>query len=217
MTACPFRIIDENDRMLVVDKPCGQATVPARGEPPERSLWRQAERRTGSRLYAVHRIDRDTSGLVAFAKSAAAHRELCALFESGRVQKTYLALASGRIPRAGRVESPIRAFGSGRMAVDSRGKPSRTSYRPREHFLDSTLVEIEPKTGRRHQIRVHLYSIGHPVVGDPLYGRPPAAPRLMLHAWRLRLTLPGGREISACCEPPCEFLRELDRRRPRAA
>ncbi len=162
-------------------------------------------------MYVVHRLDREASGLVLFAKDAQTHRFLCGEFEKRRVQKIYLALVLGRVEREGNVKAPLRAFGSGRMGVAKGGKPCLTRFRVRERFSGATLLEIEPMTGRRHQIRVHLYSLGHPVLGDPLYGskRPVGgSPRLMLHALELRLAFPEPMSLRA--EPGRDFLEVLE-------
>jgi RluA family pseudouridine synthase len=192
-TICPLY---EDDDILAVDKPEGLAAIPerhARGG----SLFEllSAERR--EKLYIVHRIDKETSGLILFARNPAAHRRINQQFETRAVEKTYLALVQGLIAADGVIDLPLRQFGSGRVAVDpERGKPSTTEFRVVERFRSHTLVEARPRTGRRHQIRVHLYSLGHPIAGDPLYGDQAGRQgfsRLMLHAWRLSLILPSER------------------------
>ncbi len=197
-------LLFEDGEVAAAAKPAGQATIPGRGI-PEEPLNRELERRLGRRLYVVHRLDREASGVVVFAKTPEAHRRLCADFESRRARKTYLAAVEGAVADAGAVDKPLRAFGSGRMGVAETGKPSLTRYRPVERLKGATLLEVDLVTGRRHQIRAHLFSIGHPILGDPLYGlkRPVAgAPRLMLH--HLALSLPGLPPLRA--EPPGDFV-----------
>ena len=146
-----------------------------------------------------------SSGVVVFGLTAQAHARLCAHFESRRAKKLYWAAVRGKVSKAGAVDKPLREFGSGRVAVAaSGGKPSMTRYRPLEALRGATLLEVGIVTGRRHQIRAHLYSAGHPILGDPLYGEPRpvgGAPRLMLH--HLELALPGLPVLRA--EPPADF------------
>lgn len=169
----------------------------------------------------VHRIDRDSSGLVLFARDAEAHRLLSLQFERRQVRKRYLALAQGSLAEDGRVDSPLREFGSGRMGVaapsgPAGGKEALTRYRVLERLGAATYLEVEPVTGRRHQIRAHLASVGHPVMGDPLYGRDRpvgGAPRLMLHAFELECRGVSGETLALRCEPPEDFLRVLEQAR----
>jgi tRNA pseudouridine32 synthase / 23S rRNA pseudouridine746 synthase len=205
-----LQVLFEDSRLIAVDKPAGQAVIPGRGL-EEEPLVEQVARRLGGKAFVVHRLDRDASGLTLFAKDAATHRELCLLFETRRMGKTYLAAVLGRVEADGRVEQPLRLFGSGRMGVAAGGKPSRTSYRVRARGPHASLLEVSPETGRRHQIRVHLHSLGHPVLGDALYGRPRpvgGAPRLMLHSWRLAFVLAGS-PYRLAAEPDAQFQRVL--------
>ncbi|MFA5138806.1 MAG: RluA family pseudouridine synthase [Elusimicrobiota bacterium] len=185
-----LRILHEDARLIIVDKPSGQPVIPGRGVEPGSSLVEQVSRHLEAKAFVVHRIDRETSGIVLFAKDAAAHRDICLLFEAGRVEKTYQALVLGAVSADGCVDKPLREFGSGRMGVAENGKPYKTVYKVLERLRGASLLTVEPRTGRRHQIRAHLYSIGHPVLGDKLYGKPVpvgGAVRLMLHARQLRL------------------------------
>lgn len=193
-------ILYEDDDILAVSKPEALAAIPER-HGHGGSLFEALCERRGERLYIVHRIDKETSGLIVFARHAEAHRRLNRQFEMRAVEKTYLALAHGVIAAdAGSIDAPLRQFGSGRVAVDpARGKPSTTQFRVVERFESHTLVEARPQTGRRHQIRVHLYHLGHPIAGDPLYGDETTRrgfARMMLHAWRLVLTLPCGQPLA---------------------
>jgi RluA family pseudouridine synthase len=202
-------LIHEDARILAVAKPAGQLVIPARRPEEGEPLVSEAARSRGGRLFVIHRLDRDASGVVVFAKDAEAHRALSAEFEGRTAKKTYLAAVLGRPNiEEGTVDEPIREFGSGRMGVGKGGKPSRTGYRVLERFPDSSLLEAHPETGRRHQIRVHLYSIGHPILGDRLYGekRPVrGAARLMLHALELELQHPDGGALKLRAEPPADF------------
>ncbi len=193
-------ILFENDDILAVSKPEGQAAIPER-RPTGGSLFEILSTRRDGKLYIVHRIDKETSGLVIFAKNAAVHRWLCRQFEDRTVAKTYLALCHGTVAEErGVIEAPLRQCGSGRVAVDAaRGKPSVTEFEVRQRHEPFALVTAYPRTGRRHQVRVHLYHLGHPIVGDPLYGDKAlqqSGTRLMLHAWTLRVPLPSGRTLA---------------------
>jgi len=202
-------VLHESADLLLVNKPDGLATIPER-DLTVPSVQRLLEAERGERLWVVHRLDKEVSGALVFARSADAHRELCKAFEARTVKKTYLALVHGVLKLDSDViDMPIREFGSGRMGVDQRGKPSRTGFRVLERGASSSLLEVELHTGRRHQIRVHLYAIEHPLIGDTRYGERGSADgvRLMLHAWKL--VLPA---ISAEAAPPASFLQELQRR-----
>ncbi len=210
-------IIHEDDRLIAVSKRAGQLAV---GEPDpggEGSLHAGLSARAGRDLYIVHRLDRGTSGLILFAKDAAAHRHLSRLFEHRQVEKVYVAMTIGHLDHeAGDVDRPIHAFASGRMGVDRRGKPARTRYRVAERLGDADLLEVRPVTGRRHQIRVHLWSIGHPVLGDTRYGHPlpvGGIPRLMLHARELSFAGPDGGSLSLRDDPPADFTEIVESRR----
>lgn len=185
------RVVYEDAEVLAVSKPAGRAVIPGRNL-PEEPLAAQLSRERGERLWVVHRLDRAASGLLVLARSAAAHKRLSAAFEERRAKKTYLAVVSGRLEGRGRVDKALKEFGSGRMGAGPGGKPSLTEWRCLEAGARASFLEVAPVTGRRHQIRVHLYALGHPILGDPLYGAPlpvGGLPRLMLHA--VALELPG--------------------------
>jgi len=203
--AADARVVAEEPGFLVIDKPAGIATIPERdlGAP---SLVRALEAARGERLFVVHRLDKEVSGLVVFARDAATHRTLSMAFEHRDVEKTYLAVLHGTLPWDERlVDAPIAAFGSGRMGVRARdGKPSQTRFRVQSRTPDTTLVEAHPTTGRRHQIRVHAYHLGHPIVGDLRYGDRTVQgryERLYLHAWRLTLPVGGMRQAFEASVP----------------
>ncbi|MBN1205037.1 MAG: RNA pseudouridine synthase [Myxococcaceae bacterium] len=168
-----LRVLHEGAGLLVVAKPAGVLVIPGRagGEP---SLREQLEERLRRKIFVVHRLDRDTSGVLVFALDAERHRALSQAFEAGKVRKRYLALVEGRVEAPQLVEAALVPGRKGRMRVarpGEQGKPSRTRVRPVEIFARASLVEAEPLTGRTHQIRVHLLDMGHPLLVDHQYGR----------------------------------------------
>jgi 23S rRNA pseudouridine1911/1915/1917 synthase len=212
----PVDVVYEDDDLLIVDKPAGLVVHPAPGHADgtlvNALLGRGQDLAPGGiagiqRPGIVHRLDRDTSGLLMVARNDAAQASLQGQLKARRIKKTYLALVMGTVAAAaGRIEAPIgRDPGRRtRMAVTQNGRQSTTGYRVRERFNGWTLLELDLVTGRTHQIRVHLEAIGHPVAGDPMYGTgtsrrgPDGLERLFLHAWRLELTSPStGRLIRA--------------------
>jgi RluA family pseudouridine synthase len=208
MSALPeSRLLFEDDLLVAVDKPSGRPTIPGRGDVGE-ALNAELERRLGRKLFVVHRLDREVSGVVVFAKDAATHRIVCAQFEGRKAKKVYLAAVAGTLSGDGLIDAPLKEFGSGRVAPAPGGRPSRTRWKFERMLRGGTLLRVEPETGRKHQIRAHLASIGHPILGDPRYGPPPrpvgGARRLMLHA--LSLTLDAGRPYSFEAPLPSDFL-----------
>lgn len=177
-------ILFENEEVIVFDKPEGLASIPERGT--GESLLTMLSTRFSEKLYVVHRLDKEVSGVILFARNAVAHKHLNEQFSNREIKKIYVGLTHGVI-RENRavIDKPIRQFGSGRMGVDpERGKASVTEFRVKERFRSHTLIDAYPFSGRRHQIRVHLYSIGHPIVGDLRYGDKELQQdygRLMLH------------------------------------
>jgi 23S rRNA pseudouridine1911/1915/1917 synthase len=226
----PLRIVYEDDDLLIVDKPAGLVVHPSPGHHDGDTLVNALLARAGGSEYGgiagvarpgiVHRLDRDTSGLLMVAKHDAAQQSLMAQLKARRVRKTYQALVAGNVAAAvGRIEAPVGRDPKHRtrMAVVPDGRPSVTGYRVRERFTGWTLLELDLVTGRTHQIRVHLDGIGHPVAGDPLYGTgtsrrgPDGLHRLFLHAWRLELAAPGdGHLIRATAPLPDELEAALD-------
>ncbi len=205
-------IVYEDEHLLALSKPVGQLVIPGRDR-DEEALVTILTRQRGCKIYVIHRLDREASGLVLFAKDAATHRQLSGQFEARQVRKIYWAVVEGRVTAEGIVDRPIRQFGSGRMGTDARGKPSLTRYRILERYQSATLLEVELVTGRRHQIRVHLYSIGHPILGDIRYGHDcpvGGAARLMLHAKELSLERPGGCMITLEAGLQENFVRILE-------
>ncbi len=207
-------VLYEDVEMVAVDKPAGMATAAGSGIDDDASLHAWVTRHVGARTFIVHRLDRGTSGVIVFAKTAEAHRRLSQAFESREVDKRYLAVVDGHVRTAsGRIAEPLRSFGSGRVGVDPKGSEALTRYRRLERLPDADLLEVVPLTGRRHQIRVHCYAIGHPVLGDTRYGtvRPVGgAPRLMLHAAELRLPVADGEPLAIRADPPADFVSVLE-------
>jgi RluA family pseudouridine synthase len=158
---------------FAVDKAPGTLVIPGRGEENAPSLREQLERDLKHKVYVVHRLDRDTSGVLLFARTPGAHRELSLAFERGLIRKVYQALVDGALAAPERVEVPLAPARRGRMrpAKGEEGKHALTVVRPLETFERATFVEAEPLTGRTHQIRVHLQALGHPLLVDPQYGR----------------------------------------------
>ncbi len=194
-----LNIVYEDEQLIVLNKAVGQLVIPGRGLTDSEPLVRQVEQYLDTKAYVVHRLDKETSGVLLFAKDATTHRDLSIQFERREVQKIYLAVVQGIVKNNGKIQNPLRQFGSGRMGIDPKGKPAVTHYRILERFQNSTLLEVVPETRRRHQIRVHLYVIGHPVLGDPLYGhdRPVGGiVRLMLHASKLTIRHPSGKIVT---------------------
>jgi RluA family pseudouridine synthase len=213
------RVLFEDRELLAVDKPDGLSSIPERdlAVPSAQKLLEEAR---GEKLFVVHRLDKEVSGLLVFARNAAMHRTLSMAFEHRRVHKTYLAVARGLLDEdEGVVDRPLREFGSGRMGVDdAKGKPSRTEWRVVRRLRDATLLEAHPITGRRHQLRVHFFAIGHPLLGDPRYGTREkqgtsareGVARLMLHGLAMTAEL-GARRVELRCEPPASFTSIVDR------
>lgn len=205
--AIPLSVVYEDDDLLVVDKPAGLAVHPGAGRSRHtlvNALLARCPDLAGVggvlRPGIVHRLDKDTSGLLLVAKNDRAHAALSRQLKERTVEKGYLALVTGRLePGEGVIEGAIGRDPRNRkrMAVVEGGRPARTAYRVRERLRDCTFVEVTPSTGRTHQIRVHLAAVGHPVVGDAVYGRPSAlVGRQFLHACRLGFRHPAdGRPL----------------------
>ena len=187
--AIALEIVHEDEHLLVVDKPAGMVVHPAAGNPDgtlvNALLHHCAGRLSGiggvARPGIVHRIDKDTSGLLVVAKTDVAHEGLAAQFTRHSIERVYLALTTGiPVPPAGRIDAPLARSASDRKKIavvgatkadGGRGKRAVTHYRIVEPLKGAALVECRLETGRTHQVRVHLASIGHPLLGDPVYGR----------------------------------------------
>jgi 23S rRNA pseudouridine1911/1915/1917 synthase len=215
--AIPLQVVYEDSDLIVVDKPAGLLVHPAAGH------------RSGTLVNAilarcpdlgeingtirpgiVHRLDKDTSGLMMVAKNNAAQMSLSRQIKQRSIKKGYLALVRGHLsPQRGAIEAPIGRHPKDRkrMAVVSGGREARTEYRVIKYFDDYTLVEAMPETGRTHQIRVHFSAIGHPIFGDHIYGKKsPLLGRQFLHAHRLGFRLPSsGKYVEFRAELPIDL------------
>lgn len=220
-----LEILAEDEHLVAIDKPAGLCVVPdATTQEPTliNGLLHYVQRESPfpcQRVYAVHRLDRDTTGALVFAKDVATARHLSTCFEERRVAKRYLAVVVGELTdEEGEVNLPLAPHSRGRMKVaERRGRPATTRFRVRERFQGYTLLEVEPLTGRQHQVRVHLSAIGHPLAVEPVYGgkaavylselkrgyrpkpgrpEPPIIGRLTLHASRLEFPTMGGTMMS---------------------
>jgi 23S rRNA pseudouridine1911/1915/1917 synthase len=187
-------VLFEERGVVAIDKPAGMPSAPTRRAAAGTALAALAAQRpqaTAGGLWPVHRLDAATSGVLLFATTRAAAAAVSAAFRARRVRKTYLALVAGVPAAAAGVIEQALAARAGRACVDPCGRPARTGWRVAERRGERTLLAVEPETGRLHQIRAHLAAIGHPIVGDRLYGGPPAE-RLMLHAWSITVPLADG-------------------------
>lgn len=219
---CSLPILYQDEHVVVVDKPAGLLTVPSaagvQGEDTVLQRIQEYARHLKPRDgYAerVHRLDRDTSGALAFALSAQARAGLIATFRDHRIERSYLAVVAAR-PREpqGVIEAPLReAWISGRKAVARPGEPARpalTRWRVEESLGSAALLEVELETGRQHQIRVHLAHQRMPILGDTVYGTPDRlARRPMLHAWKLAFAHPVHGAPVAVESPVPEDMREV--------
>ena len=203
--AMPLNIIYEDADLLAIDKPAGLTVHPAPGHPSHTLVNailshfpHLADIGDSLRPGVVHRLDKDTSGVMLVAKNSAAQADLSQQFKSHSVTKAYLVLVKGKLtPENGVIEADIGRDPRNRkrMAVVAEGREARTGYRVVKYIGDYTLIEVMPETGRTHQIRVHLAAIGYPVVGDKVYGvKSPYLSRQFMHACRLGFKLPSSGE-----------------------
>jgi len=214
-------VVYEDESILVIDKPAGLTVHPAPGHPGHTLVNAVLALCPGltmsndlTRPGVVHRLDKDTSGLIVIAKNDFAREYLAGQFKNRTVTKRYLVLVKGRLsPERGIIEAPIGRdpYHRRRMAIVEAGKQAITQYEVRKYLDDYTLVEVSPLTGRTHQIRVHLSAIGYPVVGDPVYGIKSAyLDRQFIHAYHLGFRLPSTRQYQEFASPlPVDLERAL--------
>jgi 23S rRNA pseudouridine1911/1915/1917 synthase len=231
--AIELELIDEDDHLLVINKPPGLVVHPAAGNPDGTLLNALMHHDPGlaalPRAGIVHRLDKDTSGLMVVARTLGAHKSLVEAMQERRIRREYLAVVNGVLTAGGRIEAPIgrHPVDRKRMAVVAGGRVAVTHYRVIERYRAHTLVRVRLETGRTHQIRVHMAHIHNPVAGDPVYGGRPRLPRgagdalknalrdfrrQALHAQRLELEHPASGELLAWEAPlpaDMKFLLEL--------
>jgi len=226
-----IEIIYEDEDLVVVNKPAGLLVIPDRFNSELPSLNKILEQKMQQQIWVVHRLDRDTSGVICFAKNEQSHKYLSNLFQEHEVVKLYAGIVHGRVvPEQGRIEAPIaeHPVTKGKMVTAKKGKPSVTDYRVTEQWALYSLLQFQIQTGRTHQIRVHMQSMGHPLLCDELYGdgKPffvssikkkykladkyeserPLLSRLALHAYRLQFHKADGKEIVAEATLPKDIL-----------
>ena len=196
----PLDVVHLDHELLVVNKPSGLLSVPGRGALLADCLITRIQSEYPTALL-VHRLDRDTSGAMVFALSANAQRHLGLQFEKRQIKKTYVARVWGQIEAdTGTVDLPIIVDWPNRpkqMICHDTGRAAVTDWQVINRDRGETRVKLSPKTGRSHQLRIHMLTLGHPILGDPFYGTPESqeATRLMLHSHRLRLRHPDGGEV----------------------
>lgn len=217
----PVEILYEDAAVIAVNKPAGLTVHAGAGQHAGTLVNRLVHHFQGlsqvggdERPGIVHRLDKDTSGVLLVARTDAAHRALAAQFSGRTVEKVYLALVNGRVKDdSGRITKPISRDPRRRIRMTARldtGREAITEYRVRQRWEKFTYLEVRIRTGRTHQIRVHLASLGHPVAGDRTYGAPPAA-RLFLHAWRIGFVSPAtGQAVTVEAPLPPELMAWLE-------
>lgn len=216
----PLDILYQDADVVLINKPCGMVVHPAAGNEDGtlvNALLFHVKDLSGiggeMRPGIVHRLDKDTSGLILIAKNDKAHAALSDQFKARTMEKHYRAVALGSFrEESGLIDAPIARHPVDRkkMAIVPDGKPSQTEWRVLEHLRGATYLDVHLLTGRTHQIRVHMHSIGHPLLGDPIYASnirtSVRIPRLMLHAYSLAFTHPvTGEQMEFCAPIPCEF------------
>lgn len=223
-----LNIIFENEDFVAIDKPSGLLTIPDRAQ-TEKSLKEMLAEKYGN-IYTVHRLDKDTSGLVLFAKNVTTHQFLSQLFEERKIEKYYLGIVIGMPTDAsGKIDAPIaeHPINKGMMTIHRNGKPSLTSYEVLDSNKHFSMLSFQLHTGRTHQIRVHCKNMGHPLACDDLYGdgKPillssikkkfklskndeeerPMISRLALHSYKLIFKNNKGERIEITAEAPKQF------------
>ncbi|WP_417677678.1 pseudouridine synthase [Pseudodonghicola sp.] len=205
----PLDILYEDAQLVAVNKPAGLLSVPGRGEHLADCLLSRVQAAFPDALL-VHRLDRDTSGVIVFALTPHAQRNLSMQFETRVTKKTYVARLWGRLePKTGTVDLPLIVNWPNRprqMVCHDTGRPAVTDWKVVSYGENETRVRLFPKTGRSHQLRVHMLALGHPILGDPFYAEGAARdfPRLMLHSEELRIKNPEG-GVSLKLRAPAPF------------
>jgi 23S rRNA pseudouridine1911/1915/1917 synthase len=215
----PLKIVHEDGELIVIDKPAGLVVHPGAGQPDRtllNALLAHAPALAGvPRAGIVHRLDKDTSGLLVVAKTLEAQTELVRQLAARTMRRLYLAVVQGDPPASGTIDAPVGrdARSRVRMAVTHRGKPARTVYRVLERYGHAALVECRLETGRTHQIRVHFQHIRHPLVGDTAYRRGTrhgiTFARQALHATELSLLHPRDQKPATWRSPPPRDMKRL--------
>ncbi len=198
-------LIYQDHSLLIANKPAGLLAVPGRGADKQDCLSARIQLEFPDAL-VVHRLDMATSGLMVFARGASTHRQLSQLFREREVAKRYIAVVAGSMDKvAGGIDLPIAADWPNRplRVIDAKfGKPSLTRFQLLDRVGNTTRLELEPVTGRTHQLRLHMKAIGHPILGDALYGDVASAPRLLLHASSISFRHPLNNEPLNFQSPP---------------
>ena len=204
----PLDILHHDHEILLVNKPSGLLSVPGKGDHLSDCLISRVQEAFPEALL-VHRLDMDTSGVMVFGLTPHAQRHLGLQFEKRQTKKTYVARVWGKLAeKTGEVDLPLVVDWPNRplqMVDHENGKPAQTEWRVMRYGDDETRVRLYPRTGRSHQLRVHMLALGHPILGDPFYAKGPARdfPRLMLHAEALRLRHPdGGKGLTFSVKAP---------------
>ena len=236
-----LEIIFENDRFVAVNKPAGMLTIPDRHDETLASLYKLLEK-IYKKIFIVHRLDRETSGIILFAKDETTHKYLSGLFEQRNIQKFYMGIVRGSLQnRKGIIDEPIteHPVNRGLMVINKKGKPSKTEYEVIEDYGLYSLIKFQIHSGRTHQIRVHMKHIGHPIVCDEIYGSAepillssfkkkyklsqhddeerPILNRLALHSYQLKFTGISGIPHDLKAELPKDLralLKQLDKYKP---
>jgi RluA family pseudouridine synthase len=212
-----MQIIHLDEHILVINKPAGLPVLPDGWEKDAPYLVKMLEEEYG-KVFIVHRLDKVTSGVMVFARTAESHRALNIQFDNHEAEKVYHAIVEGNPNWDQKVTKfPLRTNVGHKhrtMVDDKNGKPSETRYRILKRYQDAALVEAKPMTGRTHQVRVHAYALGHPLVGDILYGalETDVISRPALHAYSLTITHPVTNErLTFKAERPQDFVSALER------
>jgi len=210
-------ILYDDDHIIAADKPVGISTIPNTKTPREESLVGILEDRFDRKMFTVHRLDKDTSGIILFAKDPETHRALNIQFENREISKKYIGIVEGRVEwDEKKISIPVSKskIGSRKVALSSKGFEAITKVRMLKRSKDFSLVEIEPVTGKRHQIRLHLKATGHPLAIDPLYGRKEpiimngqtVLDRMPLHAGEITFVHPAkGEKMTIISEIPSDL------------